>query len=225
MWAPEGDRRLLGGQMNLHTPIVLATRNRGKIKEFKVLLADFDVEIKGLDDFGPIPNVEEDGETFEENALKKAQFTARVLGFPALADDSGLAVKALGGEPGVHSARFAGAHADDEANNLKLLRALEGVDDREAEFVSVLALAVPRGPALIYEGKCEGVIAREPAGGQGFGYDPLFYYPPLGKTFAQMSREEKNGVSHRGRAMAEFRQEFEKVLTWLRQRLSEEPKA
>ncbi len=202
-------------------PLVLATRNEGKIAEFKSLFADFDIEIKGLKDFGPIPPVEEDGQTFEDNAVKKACFTARVLGFPAIADDSGLMVKALDGAPGVFSARYAGPDAGDEANNLKLLKAMEGVEDRGAAFACVIAIAVPRGPALIYEGACDGVITREPVGGQGFGYDPLFYYPPLKKTFAQMSTEEKNRLSHRGMAMAELRDEFNKVLVWLRQRLKE----
>ena len=127
-------------QMNSDLPIVLATRNEGKISEFKILLKDFDVEIKSLKDFGPIPTVEEDGQTFEDNAVKKAQFTARVLGFPALADDSGLVVKALNGLPGVHSARYAGEESTDEENNLKLLKALESVENRDASFMCVLAI-------------------------------------------------------------------------------------
>jgi XTP/dITP diphosphohydrolase len=202
--------------------IVLATKNDGKIAEFKVLLEDFNIEIKSLKDFGPIPPVEEDGQTFEDNAYKKAHFTARVLGFPALADDSGLVVKALNGLPGVYSARYAGMEATDEENNLKLLKEMEGVENREAHFMCVLAIAVPRGPALIYEGKCNGIIGESLSGTRGFGYDPLFLYPPLDKTFAQMSMEEKNWVSHRGKAMAEFKDEFSKVLIWLKQRMSEE---
>ncbi|MBW1902140.1 MAG: XTP/dITP diphosphatase [Deltaproteobacteria bacterium] len=207
--------------MNSDLPIVLATRNEGKISEFKILLQTFDVEIMSLKDFGPIPTVEEDGQTFEDNAVKKAQFTARVLGFPAFADDSGLVVKALNGLPGVHSARYAGENATDEENNFKLLKAMEGVENREAFFMCVLAIAVPSGPALIYEGTCEGVITESLIGNQGFGYDPLFHNQTLNKTFAQMSIEEKNRVSHRGKAMAEFRDEFGKVLIWLRQRLGE----
>jgi XTP/dITP diphosphohydrolase len=164
----------------------------------------------------------EDGETFEENAVKKARFTARVLGFPAVADDSGLAVKALGGKPGILSARYAGENATDEANNLKLLKDMEGVEDRQATFLCTIAVAVPKGPALVYEGTCEGKIAQEPKGSEGFGYDPLFYYPPLKKTFAQMSPEEKSRISHRGRAMSQFRLEMDKVIIWLKQRLSEE---
>jgi XTP/dITP diphosphohydrolase len=209
--------------MDLDRPLVLATRNEGKIAEFRRLVADFHIEIKSLQDFGPIPPVEEDGETFEDNAFKKAHFTSKVLGLPALADDSGLMVQALGGMPGVHSARYAGDDAADEDNNLKLLKAMENTENREATFICIIAIAVPRGPALIYEGTCEGIIARELTGTQGFGYDPLFYYPPLKKTFAQMSRDEKNRVSHRGKAMAELQREFDKVLIWLRQRLAEEP--
>lgn len=206
----------------LKIPIVLSTRNRGKIREFRALLADFGVHIRSLEDFGPIPPVEEDGETFEDNAYKKAHFTAMALGFPAMADDSGLTVEALGGLPGVISARYAGQGATDEENNRKLLRAMEGKTDRRAAFQCIIAIAVPRGPALIYEGRCEGEIAREAKGKNGFGYDPVFLYPPLKKTFAQMSHEEKNKVSHRGKAMAELKQEFEKIMIWLEQRLAEE---
>jgi XTP/dITP diphosphohydrolase len=203
--------------------LVLATRNPGKFKEFRELLSGFDVEIKGLDSFGPIPPAVEDGRDFEENAYKKALHTARVLGLPALADDSGLIVDALGGEPGVHSARYAGEGATDEANNRKLLKAMEGATNRKATFECILAIAVPYGPALIYEGRCEGEICAAMRGKDGFGYDPLFYYPPTGKTFAEMTSEEKNRVSHRGKAMEELRNEFEKVLIWLDQRLASDP--
>ena len=204
-------------------PLVLATKNRGKVSEFKDLFKGFGLEVKSLNDFGPIPPVIEDGETFEDNAVKKAQFTAKVLGLPAIADDSGLTVKALGGKPGVFSARYAGEGSTDEANNIKLLKAMKGIEQREAAFICVLAIAVPQGPALIYGGTCEGLITHEISGTKGFGYDPLFYYAPLNKTFARMSGAEKNGVSHRGRAMAELRGELDKVLIWLRQRLAEEP--
>ncbi len=207
----------------LDRPIVLATRNRGKMREFKRLLTGFPVEVKSLEDFGPIPPVVEDGETFEDNAVKKARHTARVLGLPAIADDSGLEVAALQGAPGVRSARYAGETAVDHENNVKLLDALKGVENRKARFVCVLAIAVPRGPALIYEGVCDGQIARKMTGNNGFGYDPIFYYPPLGRTFAELSGDEKNMVSHRGKALAELHDEFDKVLQWLRQRLSEEP--
>lgn len=210
-------------QRKLDRPLVLATRNDGKISEFEHLFADFDVEIKSLKDFGSIPPIEEDGETFEDNAYKKAHLTAKFLGLPALGDDSGLIVNALDGMPGVQSARYAGEDASDEANNVKLLEAMKDLRDRQASFMCIIAIAVPRGPALIYEGRCDGYIAQEPMGEKGFGYDPLFYYPPLKKTFAQMSPEEKNRVSHRGKAMAELRREFGKVLIWLKQRLAEEP--
>ncbi|MBN1106876.1 MAG: XTP/dITP diphosphatase [Deltaproteobacteria bacterium] len=204
----------------LHRVLVLATRNPGKINEFCDLLSGFDVEIKGLDRFGPIPPAVEDGRDFEENAYKKALHTARVLGLPALADDSGLVVEALAGEPGVHSARYAGEGATDEANNRKLLKAMEVLTNRKAAFECVIAIAVPHGPALIYEGRCEGEIAAAMRGENGFGYDPLFHYPPLGMTFAEMTSEEKNRVSHRGKAMQELREEFPKVLIWLDQRLA-----
>ena len=213
----------LGEKMKLDRPLVLATKNRGKVSEFKDLFKGFDFEVKSLNDFGPIPPVIEDGKTFEDNAVKKAQFTAKVLGLPAIADDSGLTVKALGGKPGVFSARYAGEGSTDEANNIKLLRTMKGIEQREAAFICILAIAVPRGQALIYEGTCEGLVTQEISGNQGFGYDPLFYYPPLNKTFAQMSAAEKNGVSHRGKAMAELKGELGKVIIWLRQRLAEEP--
>ena len=207
----------------LNLPLVLATRNQGKIRELRALVSGFGMDVKSLEDFGPIPAVEEDGETFEDNAYKKAHFTARALGFPALADDSGLTVDVLGGQPGVFSARYAGEGATDGDNNRKLLAALEGEADRKAAFQCVIAIAVPRGPALIYEGRCEGEIALEERGESGFGYDPVFFYPPLNRTFAQLSQEEKNRVSHRGQAMAELKQEFDKVMIWLKARLAEEP--
>lgn len=203
--------------------LVLATRNEGKISEFRELLSPFDVELKSLLDFGPLPPVQEDGVTFEENAYKKAHFTAKVLGIPALADDSGLVVEALGGAPGVHSARYAGNGATDEDKNRKLLHEMKDKSDRSAYFQSVIIIAVPRGPALTYIGTCEGEILHEPAGENGFGYDPVFYYPPLKRSFAQMSMEEKNRVSHRGKAMTELKREFDKVMIWLSQRMAEEP--
>ncbi len=202
--------------------LVMATRNKGKSDEIKAILKDFPVEIRDLNDFGPIPEVEEDGDSFEENAYKKAAFTAKVLGLPALADDSGLEVEALGGRPGVHSARFAGPDASDEENNAKLLEEMKGITNRRARFCCVISIAVPTGFALTYEGTCEGEILEEPRGSNGFGYDPLFYYPPAGKTFAEMTMEEKSRVSHRGKALDELRSEFDKVLIWIKQRLDEE---
>ena len=202
--------------------IVLATRNEGKIKEFQEMLKDFPVEIKNLNDFGPIPEVEEDGETFDDNAYKKALFAAKVLGLPAIADDSGLVVEALAGAPGVKSARYAGEKATDQDNINKLLKELEGQSNRKAAFECVLSIAVPSGPALTYEGRCEGEITLQPQGDAGFGYDPVFYYPEYDKTFAEISGDEKNRVSHRGRALAELVSEFDKVLAWLNARLTED---
>jgi XTP/dITP diphosphohydrolase len=201
--------------MNQLKIIVLATRNKGKTAEIRDLLGNFPVTIKNLDDFGPIPEVVEDGNTFEENAYQKASFTARVLGYPALSDDSGLVVEALDGAPGVHSARYAGPDATDAQRNRKLLAAMQHHANRKAAFACVISLAVPSGPALTYEGRCDGVIATEPAGSNGFGYDPVFYYPPLDKTFAQLSVAEKGRVSHRGKALQELREEFDKVLKWI----------
>ena len=201
--------------------IVLATRNQGKLKEFQEILRDFPVEIKSLQDFGPIPEVVEDGLTFDENAYKKASFTAKVFGIPAIADDSGLVVEALGGAPGVYSARYAGENATDRDNVQKLLKELEGKTNCRAAFECVISIAVPSGPALTYEGRCEGEILSEPRGESGFGYDPLFYFPGFGKTFAEAGMAEKNKVSHRGKALAEFVAEFDKVLIWLQHRLTE----
>lgn len=195
--------------------LVIATRNPGKTSEIRGLLNNFSLEIKDLNDFGPIPEVDEDGETFDDNAYKKASFTARVLGFPALADDSGLVVAALDGRPGIHSARYGGADLSDRERCEKLLAELEGVANRKAAFECVISIAVPSGPALTYEGRCEGEITQSPDGVNGFGYDPVFYYPPMGKTFARLTREEKNRVSHRGKALMEVREEFDKILKWI----------
>lgn len=202
--------------------LVVATRNRGKSREIREFLNGCPVEVRDLNDFGPIPEVEEDGRTFEENAYKKASFTARVLGLPALADDSGLEVEALGGAPGVHSARYAGPNATDAENNEKLLEHMKGIKDRRARFYCILSLAVPSGPALTYEAFCEGTVLEAPRGQQGFGYDPLFHYPPMDKTFGEMTLDEKAKVSHRGRALMELRAEMEKVLVWLEKRITEE---
>ena len=203
--------------------IVIATRNKGKVNELRELLKGYDIDIKGLDDFGPIPEVTEDGNTFEDNAYKKASFTAKVLGLPALADDSGLVVDALDGAPGIYSARYAGENATERENNLKLLREMDGKTNRKAQFETAIIIAVPRGPALTYTGKVDGEIVESPEGDNGFGYDPLFYYPPMSKTFARMSRDEKNSISHRGKAMRELIGEFDRVMIWLKNRMAEEP--
>ena len=199
--------------------IVIATRNKGKKSEISDLLKGFPVDIKGLDDFGPIPHIEEDGDTFDENAYKKASFTARMLGFPALADDSGLLAEALEGAPGVLSARYAGENATDEQRYQKLLQEMEGKTNRKAAFECVISIAVPTGPALTYEARCEGLIAEQPSGSNGFGYDPVFYYPPLNKTFGELTIEEKSHVSHRGKALRELRDEFDKVIIWIKQHM------
>ena len=201
--------------MNETTTLVIATRNPGKTAEIKAILKGYPVLIKNLDDFGPIPEIEEDGTTFEENAYKKASFASRVLGFTTLADDSGLSVVALNGEPGIHSARFAGADATDEQRCRLLLEKLQNVTDRRATFECVISVAIPTGQALTYHGRCEGVITETPSGKSGFGYDPIFFYPPANKTFAQMTPEEKNKVSHRGLALDELKKEFDKVLEWI----------
>lgn len=205
----------------LKIPIILATRNKGKISEFREILEIFEIDIKDLNDFPPIPPVEEDGNTFEENAVKKACYTSRMLGLPAIADDSGLSVEALGSLPGVFSARYSGEQATDLENNIKLLDALKGVEDRRAAFKCIIAIAVPKGLSLIYEGRCEGLITNELTGDKGFGYDPIFYYVPQNKTFAQMTLEEKNKVSHRGIAMSRLKNEFGNILKWLKTNLYE----
>lgn len=208
--------------MDKEIPLVIATGNPGKVLEIQDYLNGFPIQIKSLADFGPIPEVVEDGETFEENAYKKASFTAKILGIPSLADDSGLMVDALGGEPGVWSARYAGPDATDQQRVAKLLEVMQGQTNRKAAFECVLSLAVPSGPALTYEARCEGLIAEAPAGEMGFGYDPIFFYPPSNKTFGQMTVAEKKRVSHRGKALNELRREMDKVLIWIRRHMPPE---
>lgn len=195
--------------------IVLATTNKGKTREINELLKDSPIEIKNLDDFGPIPEVIEDGETFDDNAYKKASFTAKILGYPAMADDSGLCVEALDGAPGVYSARYAGKNASDADNVKKMLADLEGKENRNAAFKCVISIAVPTGAALTYEGECKGVLTKEPIGDNGFGYDPLFFYPEFNKTFAQLTIKEKGQVSHRGKALKEIADEIDKIIKWI----------
>lgn len=188
--------------------LVFATRNRGKIAELVELVRELDLEVLSAADLD-VPEVEEDADTFAGNAIKKAVEVARATGLPALADDSGLEVDALGGAPGVISARYAGVagHGADAANNEKLLAALAGVpaERRTARFRSVLALADPAGAlgdeVVTAEGTCEGVILEVPRGTGGFGYDPLFLVPELGQTFAELGVGTKNDRSHRARAM------------------------
>jgi len=205
--------------MNERLTLVIATGNPGKTAEIRDMLKGYPIDIKNLDDFGPIPPVVEDGDTFDENAYKKASFVSKILGYPALADDSGLVVDALDGAPGVYSARYAGENASDQQRYTKLLDEMKGHTNRQAAFECVISLAVPTGAALTYEGRCEGLIAEEPSGDGGFGYDPVFYYPPLKKTFGELSREDKSRISHRGKAMGELKDEFDKVLIWVRQNM------
>lgn len=183
--------------------LVLATNNQGKVREMSEILAAYGIEVLSLHEFPQIGDIKEDGETFKANAIKKATVTADLAGLTALADDSGLEVDYLNGAPGVFSARFAGEERNDFANNKKLLRLLTGVppEKRTARFQCVIAIARPGGPVYTVQGTCEGVIAGEPRGEGGFGYDPLFYLPEYGKTFAEIDLALKNRISHRGRAL------------------------
>lgn len=186
--------------------IVLATRNQGKVKEFNNLFASLGWEGISLADFDDVPEVIEDGDTFEANAIKKAVTISTYLNLPAVGDDSGLEVDALEGRPGVYSARYAGETATDEENWKKLLHELDGVpqEKRTARFRCTLALVEPGGKPLIATGSCEGIIATEPAGTNGFGYDPVFYLPEKQKMMAELSAKEKNQISHRAMAMQEL---------------------
>ena len=194
--------------------ILLATRNGGKLQEVRDLLSDLPVEIVSLADFPDAPDVAEDGFTFRDNALQKARVFARWSGRMALADDSGLEVDGLGGRPGVWSARYAGEGANDDANNRKLLGELVGVptERRTARFRCVLALVHPDGREWVVEGSCEGRIASEPRGKQGFGYDPLFLVTELDKTFAELGPQIKNRTSHRAKALQEMRAIMQGIL-------------
>ena len=189
---------------------VLASSNQKKIKELKAILSEIraDAEVRTLKDAGIVDDIVEDGSTFEENALIKARVAAST-GNIGIADDSGLTVEALGGEPGIFSARYAGEHGNDSANNEKLLKNMEGISNRRAAFVCSIACVFPDGSEpIVAEGRVEGEILDRPRGDGGFGYDPLFFEPTLGKTLAEVSSEEKNTVSHRARALAVFAQKF-----------------
>jgi XTP/dITP diphosphohydrolase len=193
----------------------LATRNKGKKREFELLFKDLPVEIKGVSNFQKIPEFEEEGNTFEEIAINKAKFVSKALDLPAIADDSGLTVEALNGAPGIFSARYAGESATNDQNNRKLLEEMEEKENRNAIFVCSIAISKPTGQVLTYTGRCSGIILHKPVGTNGFGYDPFFYYSPLGKTFAQLSVKEKNKISHRGQAMRKLKDDLKKVLIWL----------
>lgn len=180
--------------------IAIATNNRNKLKEIRAVLGGFFDEMLSLDDLGIDVEIEETGATLTENALIKARTIRDMTGLASLADDSGLMCDALDGAPGVYSARYAGEEHDDAKNNALLLKNIAG-KDRTAHFCSVIALCLPDGREYTAEGRVDGVITEEARGNGGFGYDPLFFSPELGKTFAEASAEEKNSVSHRGRAL------------------------
>lgn len=189
--------------------VLLASNNGHKIKEIKEILGDF-FDVVSLRESGVESDPEETGATFEENARIKAVAGMKASGMPCIADDSGLEVFALDGLPGVMSARYAGGHGDDSANNEKLLRELENASDRSARYVCVICMAFPNGHEIVARGECRGTILKEARGEGGFGYDPLFFFPQFGKTFAEITAEEKNEVSHRKAALREFEKIWEK---------------
>ena len=186
--------------------LVLASHNKHKAEEIKNILGE-GFEIITQDEAGFSDEVVEDGVTFEENAIKKAETVMKATGLPTIADDSGLCVKALGGAPGIYTARYAGENATDSDNITKLLGVLKNVpeDKRDAEFVCTIAYARPDKETVTFTGKCEGRILFEIAGENGFGYDPVFYSPKFGKSLAQVTAEEKNSISHRSRALELFK--------------------
>ncbi len=189
--------------------ILVATTNPGKIREISRILAVPGVSILTPRDVNIVLDVEENGQSFAENARIKAKAWCKASGYPALADDSGLIVDALDGRPGVRSARFAGEHATDEENYMLLLESLKGVEDRRARFVCATALAFPDGEVVQARGEYEGRILEAPIGEEGFGYDPVFLDPASGRSFAQLSPEEKNDRSHRKRALVELKRKLQ----------------
>jgi XTP/dITP diphosphohydrolase len=194
--------------------ILIATSNPGKLRDFAGAASSQDIEIESIPNFSSIPTVLEDGSTFEENARKKAESYSRyVPGELVLADDSGLEVDALGGAPGVHSARYAAAqphlvdnNTDDQANNARLIRELRKIppEKRTGRFVCVISVARDQNTLAVFRGQAEGILLDVPRGSNGFGYDPLFYFPSIQKTFAELTPEEKALYSHRGKAFREF---------------------
>ncbi len=195
--------------------IVLASNNKNKIREIKSILAsiDCDADVLSLDEIGYHDEIVEDGNSFEENALIKAK-TVADLGYIGIADDSGLCVDLLNGAPGIYSARYAGEPCDHQKNNEKILAALSGVEDpyRTAAFISVIACSLPNGKHFTVKGECKGKILKERIGKGGFGYDPLFMPEGFSKTFAELSFDEKNNISHRGRALVAFAEKFPSFL-------------
>jgi XTP/dITP diphosphohydrolase len=200
------------GGLALITELVLATHNPHKVVEMRTMLTDLGIQVRSLAEFDRAPEVNEDGTTYEENALKKARSAAAFTGKPALADDTGLEVEALDGRPGVHAARFAGEHCSFEDNIKKLLGLLNGIptERRGARFISVLALVTPDGREEVVRGELEGRITEQPTGVRGFGYDPVFFSVEAGKTLAELSAEEKNQISHRRRAVDKARELFKR---------------
>ena len=187
--------------------ILVATQNRGKIREIRQDLAGLGFRIYGLTDFSDVPKIEEDGATFLDNALKKARFYSKYFGKLTIADDSGLEVDGLKGQPGVHSSRYAGESASDKENNRKLLGEMDGIPSskRGARFRCVMAIVSTDGKEGVTEGVCKGRIGFKAVGKKGFGYDPLFILPWYGRTMAQLSVKEKNRISHRGKALRKLR--------------------
>lgn len=181
--------------------VIAATKNKGKIREMEEILSELGIEIVSQQDMGIDVDVEETGDTFEKNALIKARAVAMISDSPVLADDSGIFVDALGGAPGVYSARYAGDNATDEDKINKMLCEIGNSEDRSAKFVTAVAFIFPDGREITATGEVKGHITEKPAGGGGFGYDPIFFSEELKKTFAEASDEEKNSVSHRGRAL------------------------
>ena len=192
--------------------VVLASHNQKKMVEMKAILSQMGVEVLSQAEVGVDLEPEETGTTFEENARIKAQAVMQATGLPAIADDSGLMVDALGGDPGVYSARYGGPGLDDTGRWQLLLKNMAGESNRACKFVSVICCAFPDGGEVMARGECPGILAQGPSGDGGFGYDPIFYLPQLGKTMAQLTPAEKNQISHRARALAGFQKE------WARQR-------
>ena len=191
---------------------VLATHNPGKLREMGEILKDFGIEVVSPRDLGITVDVEETGTAFAENALLKAKAICKEANLPAIADDSGLCVDALNGAPGVYSARYGGEGLDDKGRYMLLLSSLRGAPTRAAHFACAVACAFPNGDTLTAEGRCDGSIAYAPLGEGGFGYDPVFLLAGTGKTFGQLTQEEKSAVSHRGRALKDFAGKLEAYL-------------
>jgi len=194
--------------------IVIATKNRKKLREIKEIWRGLGVRIVSLKDFPRVPRIIENGETFEQNAVKKAVKIGRFTGKLTMGEDSGLCVDALGGRPGVYSSRFAGKDKSDLKNNRKVLELLKGVPlkQRKAHYISAVALADKGGLICVVGGRCDGLIGFEPRGGSGFGYDPLFIIPKYKKTFAQLGPRIKHRMSHRFRAMEKAKKVLEKYI-------------